>query len=45
VSLGRTDAQDRIRLVNDASERLFGFTREEVPLLRDWYRRVYPDPA
>ncbi len=45
VPLGLTDAQDRIRLVNDAYERLFGFTREEVPLLRDWYRRVYPDPA
>ena len=45
VPLGFTDAQDRIRLVNDAYERLFGFTREEVPLLPDWYRRVYPDPV
>jgi PAS domain S-box-containing protein len=45
VPLGLTDAQDRIRLVNDAYERLFGFGQAEVPLLRDWYRRVYPDPA
>ncbi len=45
IPMGLKDARNNILLVNDEYQRLFGFTREEVPTLRDWYRRVYPDSA
>ena len=45
IPMGLKDPRNNILLVNEEYQRLFGFTREEVPTLRDWYRRVYPDPA
>jgi PAS domain S-box-containing protein len=39
------DPEGRIELVNKEFGRLFGYTRDDVPTVQDWYERAYPDEA
>ena len=34
----------RIETVNDRFLELFGYAREEIPMVADWWPRAYPDP-
>lgn len=33
----------RVEFVNDRFTQLFGYTREDVPTIAEWFRRAYPD--
>lgn len=35
---------ERVEFVNDRFISLFGFTKEEIPEISDWWPRAYPDP-
>ena len=35
---------ERVEFVNDRFISLFGYTREEIPEISDWWPRAYPDP-
>jgi two-component system NarL family sensor kinase len=35
---------ERVEFVNDRFISLFGYTKEEIPEISDWWPRAYPDP-
>jgi PAS domain S-box-containing protein len=43
IPLGLKDHDNRILLVNEQYERLFGFAATQVPTVDRWYERHYPD--
>lgn len=45
VGIGITDLQDNILLLNTKFIELFGYTREDLPNVADWWPRAYPDEA
>lgn len=45
ASLGPCDDSGKIFLVNDAFVRIFGWTLEDIPTVRDWALKAYPDEA
>ncbi|MBI5519029.1 MAG: PAS domain S-box protein [Desulfovibrio sp.] len=44
VPLGVMDAKGRIIDLNRRFTETFGYTLEDIPTLRDWRRKAYPDP-
>ena len=38
------DNQQRILYLNAAFVRTFGYTREDIPVLSEWWPKAYPDP-
>lgn len=34
----------RYRYINDKFIEMFGYTLEDIPTGRDWFRKAYPDP-
>ena len=45
TAIAVSDADGRIEFVNKEFARLFGYTRDDVPTVQDWYERAYPDEA
>jgi PAS domain S-box-containing protein len=45
IPIAVNDPEGRIDLVNKEFGRLFGYTRDDVPTVQDWYERAYPDEA
>ncbi|QSI76515.1 PAS domain S-box protein [Niveibacterium microcysteis] len=45
LPLGFADADGQMRAINAEFVRAFGYTRDELPTIEDWYRRAYPDPT
>ncbi len=45
MPLGFADSSGAMRAINTTFIRTFGYTREQLPTLDDWYRLAYPDPA
>jgi len=39
------DAQGRVEYYNQRGTDLFGYTRSDVPTIKEWFLRVYPDEA
>ena len=44
VPLAVNDGQQRITYLNRAFVAAFGYTREDIPTLADWWPKAYPDP-
>lgn len=36
--------EDRIAYVNPAFTRSYGYAREDIPTVEDWFQKAYPDP-
>ena len=45
VPMGFIDAAGRVAFLNRRFTDLFGYAREDVPTLADWWRLAYPDEA
>jgi len=45
VPMALNDEQQRITFLNSAFVRTFGYTREDIPTLAEWWPRAYPDPG
>lgn len=45
LPLGHSDGRGHITFVNESFHRVFGYTLAEVPTLRAWWARAYPDPV
>jgi PAS domain S-box-containing protein len=45
VPYALNDDLQNITYLNPAFVRTFGYTREDIPTLADWWPRAYPDPA
>ena len=45
TAIAVSDAEGRIESVNKEFVRLFGYTRDDVLTVQDWYERAYPDQA
>jgi PAS domain S-box-containing protein len=45
VPLAMNDEQQRITFLNPAFVQLFGYAREEIPTLAQWWPKAYPDPG
>lgn len=45
VGLGWADMEGDIEYLNPEFTRLFGYSRDEVPTVDDWFKAAYPDPA
>lgn len=43
--LGTNDAEGRITFMNPKLTEIVGYRQRDVPLLDEWFRRVYPDAA
>lgn len=44
LPMGHSDAQGVITFANERFQRAFGYTPADVPSVRDWLDRAYPDP-
>jgi PAS domain S-box-containing protein len=44
VAIGLSNGAGENIFFNQAFTRLFGYTREELPTINDWWQRAYPDP-
>jgi PAS domain S-box-containing protein len=44
VAFALNDAEGRITYLNEAFTRTFGYTREDIPTLAEWWPKAYPDP-
>ncbi len=44
MPLALSDREGALTLVNDRWEQTFGYTRKEIPTIKDWWRLAYPDP-
>ncbi|MEL7640764.1 MAG: PAS domain S-box protein [Solidesulfovibrio sp.] len=44
VPMGYVDHEGRILDLNTRFTALFGYTRQDIPTLKDWRRKAYPDP-
>ena len=44
VSIALNDEQQRITYLNPAFVATFGYTREDIPTLTQWWQAAYPDP-
>jgi PAS domain S-box-containing protein len=44
MPLALSDREGALALVNDRWEQTFGYTRKEIPTIKDWWRLAYPDP-
>ncbi|MBS1213906.1 MAG: domain S-box/diguanylate cyclase protein [Proteobacteria bacterium] len=45
VAIVWTNANGRIEYLNHHFTELFGYTRDDLPTLPEWYRHAYPDPG
>ncbi|MGE5470832.1 MAG: PAS domain S-box protein [Bacteroidota bacterium] len=45
LAMGIVGTDGITRNLNGYFVKLFGYTKEDVPTLDDWWRRAYPDPA
>ncbi|MDS4041858.1 MAG: PAS domain S-box protein [Candidatus Competibacter sp.] len=44
VAIGVSDAQGNIEYLNPRFTEQFGYRREDIPILKKWFLRAYPDP-
>jgi len=45
MPLALSDREGTLTLVNDLWKQTFGYTLDEIPTIKDWWRLAYPDPA
>jgi len=45
IPFALNDNQQNVVYLNSAFVRMFGYTREDIPTLSDWWPKAYPDPA
>ena len=45
VPMAMNDEAEHITYVNPAFVRTFGYTREDIPTVADWWPKAYPDPV
>jgi PAS domain S-box-containing protein len=45
VPMALNDAQGNITFVNPAFVQVFGYTRDDIPTVQDWWPLAYPDPS
>jgi len=45
VPMALNDSRQRITFLNRAFSQIFGYGREDIPTLADWWPKAYPNPA